>query len=273
MAVTFPRPAFLSSIRAESESGLSNQKPHYQNLVHNFEVNSDKALLIMAANGRINTSGEGSSALTYTVNGFSTSNGAKFEHVYVVNDPNNVGVFPVGLYQLAEVGKGKHTVELKGYGSPFDLSYVTSQITVIPVNDVQYVKVAADWGMETPSRTTKVLLTANVSTAAESVLVLSTSFTSNNLCQNTPSSGYYQIKVDGATPYASADYSKGQMGGWSQTLGAKSVITAPSYGGFLVFVQVSPGEHTVELFNVNYAACRHRTTGAVLQVGIVPQVY
>ena len=38
MAVTFPRPAFLSSIRAESETGLSNQKPHYQTWFINLRL-------------------------------------------------------------------------------------------------------------------------------------------------------------------------------------------------------------------------------------------
>ena len=228
----------------------------------------------MAANGRINNSAEGSTSLTYTVNGFSPTenNGAKFGQFYAENDPKNVGVFPVGLYQLAEVCRGKHTVEFKGYGSPYDLSYVTSQVTVIPDNDVQYKKVTADWEMETPATTTKVLLTAKVATATESVLALSTSFTSYKRCSDKLSRGFYQIKVDGVTPYASAD-DNDRLGSWSHTLVANSAVTAPFHGGFLVFARVSPGLHTIELFNVNDAPCRLNTTGAVLQVGIVPQVY
>ena len=139
MAAVFPPPAFVSSLRASSATGASNQSP-YSNLVHTVDVPSDRALLIMAANGRIKGKGSGNTTLTYTVDGESPTDcqGKNYGSYFVTSASTGSDFIPMGLYQLAEVSKGKHTVQLEGFGSSFDLNYVTSQITTIPVTAIQY---------------------------------------------------------------------------------------------------------------------------------------
>ena len=147
MAAVFPPPAFVSSLRASSATGASNQSP-YSNLVHTVDIRSDRALLIMAANGRIKGKGSGNTTLTYTVDGESPTDcqGKNYGSYFATSESTGTDFIPMGLYQLAEVSKGTHTVQLEGFGSSFDLNYVTSQITAIPVTAIQYKRVSAEWG-------------------------------------------------------------------------------------------------------------------------------
>ena len=125
----------------------------------------------MGANGRIKGKGSGNTTLTYTVDGESPTDcqGKNFGSYFVTTSSTGSDFISMGLYQLAEVSKGTHTVQLEGFGSSFDLNYVTSQITTIPVTAIQYKRVSAEWEIETKGAISKSLLTANVVANADMV--------------------------------------------------------------------------------------------------------
>ena len=273
MAAVFPPPASISSIRACSENGVSNQKP-YGNLAHDIDVKADKALLVMAANGRIRGKGAGNASVTFTVDGASpTHHHGKHFGVYTVSNTATGGNFlPMGLYQLAKVSGGKHKVQLEGSGSAFDLNYVTSQVTIIPLNQIQYQRITADWEMTVNGRVTTPLIAAQVVATADSVLVISTSFGANGLCANTIA--YYQFNVDGKRLFPSVSHSQNhQLGAWHMVNRPSSSFSSPYPGSMLAFTRVSKGSYRVELVVFNEGSCQYKITGAVLQVGVVPEVY
>ena len=272
MAAAFPPPAFLSSIRALSATGSSNQSP-YSNLVHTIEVHSNKAILIMAANGRITGRGLENTSLTYTVNGVSPAygRGKSFGHYFVSHSSTESNFIPMGLYQLAEVSRGTHTVQLEGSGSPFDLNYVTSQITTIPISDVQLRTVTADWEVETPKRSKKSLIAAEFVTRSGSVLIITATFSAYSTCIR---QGTYQFDVDGKRLYETVHHTENhQLGVWGEASGSSLSSRVPTPGSSIAFVEVEKGQHLVELVNFNEGVCSFLTQGAVLQVGVVLNEY
>ena len=273
MAAVFPPPAFLSSIRALSATGTSNQSP-YSNLAHTIEVHSDKALLIMAANGRIRGRKSGKTSLSYTVNGISPVDGRSknFGHYYVTSASTGSNFLPMGLYQLAEVSRGTHTVQLEGSGSPFDLNYVTSQITTIPISDVQLRTVTADWEIDTATAVIKPLITAEVFAKSDSILVVSSTFRLHSSCRH---KAYHQFNVDGKRLYASTHHSANhQLGTWYEHPTPSLMSRGPTPGSLLAFARVEKGKHRVELVSFDYGgSCPYTTIGTVLQVGIVPELF
>ena len=271
MAAAFPPPAFLSSIRALSALGSSNQSP-YSNLVHTIKVHTNKALLIMAANGRITGRGLDHASLTYTIDGVSPVDGRSknFGHYFVSSASTGNYFIPMGLYQLAEVSRGTHTVQLEGSGSPFDLNYVTSQITTIPISDVQLRTVTADWEIETPKQSPKSLIAAEFTTKSDSVLVLSSTFRVHGSCQRAV---YHQFNVDGERLYASIHHTAHhQLNTWFDAPG-ETFFRVPVPGSLFAFAQVGKGRHRVELMTYNQGPCPITTIGAALQVGVVPDEY
>ena len=274
MAAAFPPPAFLSSIRALSATGSSNQSP-YSNLVHTIEVQSNKALLIMAANGRIRGQGSGSTSFSYTVDDVSPVDGRSknFGHYFVTSSSTGSSFIPMGLYQLAEVSRGTHTVQLEGSGSSFDLNYVTSQITTIPISDVRLTTVTADWEIHTAGKfVAKPLITAEVFAKSDSILVVSSTFRVHSSCTHL---AYHQFNVDGKRLYASTHHSANhQLGTWYEHLTPSLISRVPTPGSMLAFARVGKGKHSVQLVSFNYGgSCSYKTTGAVLQVGVVPEEY
>ena len=275
MAAAFPPPAYLSSIRSVCTSGLSNQNT-YANLVHTTVVHADKALLIMAANGRITGSGrDGNISITFTVDGVSPTrkNGKNFGYYFASGAATGSSFIPMSLYQLAVVGRGTHTVKIEGVGSPFELSYVTSQVAVIPIANVKFKTVSGDWEYRTQGRVTIPLITARVTVTVNSILVISTAFSAYGLCPS--SSTYFQFNVDGKRVYPSSSHSPShQLGAWYEQYTRSATSEAlPTPGSLLAFTRVKKGEHRVELMNYNEGGCRYKLTGAALQVGVVPEVY
>ena len=271
MAAAFPLPAFLSSIRALSATGSSNQSP-YSNLEHTIEVHSNKALLIMAANGRITGKELDYTCLTYTVDGVSPvgGRGKNFGQYFVTGSSTGSVFIPMGLYQLAEVSRGTHTVQLEGSGSSFDLNYVTSQITTIPISDVQLRTVTADWEIETPKGAIKSLIAAEFTTKSDSVLVVSSTFRVAGACGREV---YLQFNVDREPLYASIHHTENhQWGTWHDAPGA-TFLRLPAPGSLFAFAQVSKGRHCVELMAFNQGPCPVTTIGAALQVGMIPEEY
>ena len=272
MAAAFPPPAFLSSIRASSATGSSNQSP-YSSLAHTIEVHSNKALLIMAANGRIRGRGSGNTSLSYTVDGVSPVDGRSknFGHYFVASSTTGSNFIPMGLYQLAEVSRGTHTVQLEGSGSPFDLNYVTSQITTIPISDVQLRTVTADWEIDTTTSVPKPLITAEVFAKSDSILVVSSTFRLHSSCRH---QAFLQFNVDGKHLYASTSHPGLQLGTWYEHQSASLTSGSPIPGSLLTFARVGKGKHSVQLVSFNYGGwCPYKITGAALQVGAVPEYF
>ena len=192
---------------------------------------------------------------------------------------------PMGLYQLAEVGRGMHSIVFGGYGSAFDLRYMTSQVTTIPVDNVQYTKVTGHWEMLTPTNSSGAvaeLLTAAFVNTSDSILVIAATLTHNQLCPSNVKQ--YQFLVDDKPLFPSPadpdlDSENWQFGDWySQT----HIPGNPVPASMLVFARVTAGEHSVTLQLSSEAVsessegdscCDLKTTGAVLQVGVVPEVY
>ena len=272
MAAVFPPPAFASSLRASSATGTSNQSP-YSNLVHTVDIRSDRALLIMAANGRIKGKGSGNTTLTYTVDGESPTDcqGKNYGSYFATSSSTGSDFIPMGLYQIAEVSKGTHTVQLEGFGSSFDLNYVTSQITTIPVTAIQYKRVSAEWEIETKGVFTKSLLTANVVANTDSLLVITSTFRAYGSCERV---GYYQFNVDDRRLYGTSYHSTSlQFGAWYERPGSSLFRREPTPGSLLAFDRVKKGNHRVELVNYSEGSCGYKTKGAVLQVAVVPDTY
>ena len=294
VTAVFPPPAFLSSVRANSESGLSNEEPRYQNLVHTIDITTDNALLIMAANGRINgMSDSGNTSLTYTIEGFSPTRTSDMDFGYYYVRSDSIPLhrsMPMNLYQLAVVERGKHIVQLEGQGSPFEMSYVTSQVTAIPVNQVQYKSAVSEWEVVTDpatslsstladsTYTSNTITSVEVQTTSRSILVLTTTFHVTS-CANSGGSHLFMINGQRAFPIVLPDGSllqtleKTEQGVWYNKPSPNIPAYAPAPGSMLHMARVEPGSHMVELVSVNYGPCQMKTTGAILQVGIVPEEY
>ena len=170
----------------------------------------------MAANGRIRGQESGSTSLSYTVDGVFPVDGRskKFGQFFVMHSSTESNFIPMGLYQLAEVTRGTHTVQLEGSGSPFDLNHVTSQITTVPISDIQLRTVTSDWEIHTPRTSTKPIITAEVFAKSDSILVISTTFAAFGACTRV---GYHQFNLDGKRLFASKHHS--QITSW--VLGAR----------------------------------------------------
>ena len=291
-AAVFAPPAFLSSLRAGSESGASNQAPRYQNIQHYIDVRTNKALLIMAANGRIKAphrSHSGSMRMMYKVSGgyvsVSPFTWKSYGSVYMSYLSPANGFIPMSLYQIAEVSRGSHFVELEGQDGPFQLDYVTSQVAVIPVDSVCYDVIAAPWLIRTPNGTSKVLVSTTVTVASDSILVMTATFAAYPRCSITYSRGRrhvygsselsYQIKVDSESAFAAGDLSNDKLGVWYEhhALESQSEMYSPTPGSMLTFARVTPGTHQVDLVLVNSEPCEHETRAAVLEIGTVPEMY
>ena len=228
----------------------------------------------MAANGRIKDSGGGQTTLAYTIDGISpTYNGRKFGYYSAGGSSSGSHFVPVGLYQLAEVTEGVHTVQLEGEGSSLDLNFVTSQVATVPVDNVHCVitSTADQESIETPKLSTASLLKADVVVTTESVLVISTLFSVHGMCAQ--SEGYYQIMVNGNMTFENARSSHSHLGVWHERRAGDSAAMSSSPASLLVFARVGSGAHRIDLVVVNKGPCACMTTGAVLQVGAVPDMY
>ena len=277
MVAAFPPPAFLNSIRAESQTGLSNDNP-YQNIVHEVEVKSGRALLVLAANGRIDIDiGIGrreQTTLIYTVNGiYDNSTDGRYHATRVdgTKERFNYRSVHFGFYQLRMVTKGSHTVRLEGSGAGFELDYVTSQVMVIPVNNVQLNSTAEVRTLTTPQSSTATLLAVNVVAVSDSVLVIAASFSSWGCSRGSSS---YQFNLNGDRLFPSLYSPEHQLGAWREIhypAGTSWKVESP--GSMLAFAQVPKGTHFVELVNVIDGPCSHRSITPALQVGVVPELY
>ena len=273
----FPPPASLSSIKVEPERS-SGQEPNYPNPVHHINVKAKKALLIMSANGQVK--GGGVEYLTYTVDDVAPTSdgdpqGRRFGQYWVTSASTAGGFSPLGLYQLAEVGHGEHTVRLDGDRTLVGLDYVTSQVTTIPIENTQYTTVMGEWELHTNRLTTTVLLTANVDVPSNSTLVITATFTSYVPCDKTVVMYHFNVDGNRLLPSDQADdpYQLQLRGGaWYAGGGSMQYTRMP--GSLLLFAHVTEGEHNVELVNfVEHETCGAKTEGAVLQVGVVPETY
>ena len=191
MAASFPPPAFLTSI-SDLVSQPTRESPLH---VETINVETDKALLIMAANGRIEDTGRSEKSITFAVDGRPPTFNYSKAGVYFMDDfPTPGKPFPLALYQLAEVTKGTRTVAL--YGDR--LSNTAVQIATIPVDTVQYslaTQEGASRTFETPESTTKTVLATEILAPSDSILVIAATFFAISSC--THNLTYYKFKVDG----------------------------------------------------------------------------
>ena len=275
MVAAFPPPAFLNTIRAKSPDGLSSDSP-YQNVIHEIEVTSDKALLVIVTNGRIQIAGRGhreQTSLIYTVNGVydNTTDGryhaTRLDGTTERFTPREINF---GFYQLREVAKGNHTVQLEGSGTGFPLNIVTSQVMVIPVNEVQYNSRAKVGTLVTPRWSRTDLITVNVVAVSDSVLVIAASFSSFGCA----ASSSYQFYLNRERLFPSLFSRDNQLGAWREIhspWGTSWKVESP--GSMLAFARVPKGTHLVRLVNRNDGKCGHWTISPALQVGVVPEEY
>ena len=266
-AALLPPPSFLSSLRSSAVSGKTAQAP-FENLSHTIKVSSKKALLVMAANGRIKGS-SGATSLTYSVDGHLPTNqhGQDYGFYHLRKGAGNRHSYVhMGLYQLAEVSGGSHKIQLQGKGSNFDLQYATSQVAVIPVDNIQLKTKTADWTMMLSKDSKKTLLEALVVAPTDSLVVMTSNFEVGSKCSSYHLYMYYKINNK-------FDFSASRHGQFSYNYHVHWTSKVPFPGSYMRIAKVKKGIHRIALAAMFPTPCTLLVRRAALQVGIIPQSF